>query len=33
VPELPPGDSDDEAELFDVPEGDDFYADAFEVIE
>jgi hypothetical protein len=33
VPELPPGDSDDEAELFDVPEGDDFYAVAFEVIE
>ncbi len=33
VPELPPGEGDDEAELFDVPEGDDFYADAFEVIE
>lgn len=33
VPELPAGDSDDEDELFDVPEGDDFYADAFEVIE
>ncbi|MCX4773783.1 helix-turn-helix domain-containing protein [Streptomyces sp. NBC_01285] len=33
VPELPAGDSDEEDELFDAPEGDDFYADAFEVIE
>ncbi|MEV1088136.1 integrase [Streptomyces microflavus] len=33
VPELPAGDSDEEEELFDAPEGDDFYADAFEVIE
>ncbi|MFB7270757.1 integrase [Streptomyces sp. NPDC056244] len=33
VPDLPAGDSDEEDELFDAPEGDDFYADAFEVIE
>ncbi|MFB7013544.1 MULTISPECIES: helix-turn-helix domain-containing protein [unclassified Streptomyces] len=33
VPELPAGDSDEEDELFDAPVGDDFYADAFEVIE
>lgn len=33
VPELPAGDGDDEDELFDVPDGDAFYADAFEVIE
>ncbi|MCM2518116.1 helix-turn-helix domain-containing protein [Streptomyces griseoincarnatus] len=33
VPELPPGDGDEEDEIFDVPVGDDFYADAFEVIE
>ncbi|MFF2378653.1 integrase [Streptomyces xiamenensis] len=33
VPDLPAGDSDEEDEIFDAPEGDDFYADAFEVIE
>ncbi|MFC8869383.1 hypothetical protein ACFUAC_17270 [Streptomyces sp. NPDC057148] len=33
MPDLPAGDSDEEDELFDAPEGDDFYADAFEVIE
>ncbi|MFF4427049.1 helix-turn-helix domain-containing protein [Streptomyces sp. NPDC001549] len=33
VPELPAGDVDDEDELFDAPQGEDFYADAFEVIE
>ncbi|MEN8653816.1 Mu transposase C-terminal domain-containing protein [Streptomyces sp. 21So2-11] len=27
------GDSDDEDEIFDAPDGDDFYADAFEVLE
>ncbi|MEU9737522.1 helix-turn-helix domain-containing protein [Streptomyces sp. NPDC048002] len=33
VAELPAGDADTEDEIFDVPDGDDFYADAFEVIE
>ncbi|MFH9710167.1 helix-turn-helix domain-containing protein [Streptomyces luteogriseus] len=33
VAELPGGDADQEDEIFDVPDGDDFYADAFEVIE
>ncbi|WP_103529202.1 helix-turn-helix domain-containing protein [Streptomyces sp. SM12] len=33
VPVPPAGDLDEEDEVFDAPEGDDFYADAFEVIE
>ncbi|MEU4347056.1 helix-turn-helix domain-containing protein [Streptomyces sp. NPDC023838] len=33
VPDLPAGDGDDEDEIFDAPEDDDFYDDAFEVIE
>ncbi|MET7810526.1 Mu transposase C-terminal domain-containing protein [Streptomyces sp. NPDC005395] len=33
VPDPPAGDSDDEEEIFDAPEDEDYYADAFEVIE
>ncbi|WP_326657778.1 helix-turn-helix domain-containing protein [Streptomyces sp. NBC_00385] len=33
VPDPPAGDCDEEDEIFDAPEADDFYADAFEVIE
>jgi len=33
VPDPPVGDSDDEEELFDAPQDEDYYADAFEVIE
>lgn len=33
VPDPPVGDSDDEEEIFDAPDGEDYYADAFEVIE
>lgn len=33
VPDAPVGDSDDEEEIFDAPDGEDYYADAFEVIE
>lgn len=33
VPDLPAGDSDEEEEIFDAPEGEGYYADAFEVIE
>ncbi|MFL4492409.1 hypothetical protein ACJ6WD_14305 [Streptomyces sp. VTCC 41912] len=33
VPDPPVGDSDDEEEIFDSPDGEDYYADAFEVIE
>lgn len=33
VPDLPNADGDQEDEIFDAPDGDDFYGDAFEVIE